>query len=172
MSLVDPISYWKAHYLDASAAVKLVIEEAGSSNIKRYFFGDRAGFFITSLSLAEALGVFKRKLFYDETTKKNYFDACYLLLALVRGKPKGIHIDEIDLSNMEVFKQAEDLSHQHHIDLSDSFQIVAVKNGRFRHHVGESKTILITADGQLEFAARIEGLRVWNCKETANPPNQ
>jgi predicted nucleic acid-binding protein len=77
MSLVEPISYWKAHYLDASAAVKLVIEEAGSSNIKRYFFGDRAGFFITSLSLAEALGVFKRKLFYDETTKKNYFDACY-----------------------------------------------------------------------------------------------
>lgn len=165
------MSYWKANYLDASAAVKLVLEEAGSTNIKRYF-GNRSGFFLTSLSLAEALGVFKRKLFHNEATKKRYFDACYLLLAWVRGKPKGIHIDDIDLSDIEVFKQAEDLSRQHHIDLSDSLQIVSVKNGRFRHNVGESKTILITADRQLESAAKTEGLRVWNCELTDEPPNQ
>jgi predicted nucleic acid-binding protein len=166
---VNPTSYWKAPQLDASAAVKLVAEEAGSAKVRRYF-SNRSGFFITGLCLAEALSVLKRKFLRRELTQDQYFAACYVLLAYIREN--RIHIEEIDLGAVDVFRQAEDFSRRCHLDLSDSLQLVTVKHGRFRHYAQESKTILITADADLASAAKAEGLRVWNCELTETPPNQ
>jgi predicted nucleic acid-binding protein len=77
------------NYLDASAAVKLVLDEPGSNHLKNYF-DEHSGFRITSLCLLEALGVLKRKWQRKRILKKDYFDKCYLLLSKVRGKPKFI----------------------------------------------------------------------------------
>ena len=162
-------SYFKASYLDASAAVKLVIVERGSNHLNAYF-GNRGGFFITSFCLFEALSVLKRKMLKGKISRKQYFDECWLLLTYLRTK--RISIDEPKISSLETFERAEKLAKLHGLDLSDALQLVGLKHGRFRKLVKESKTVLITADRSLAKAAKTEGLRVWNCEEEPEPPNQ
>jgi predicted nucleic acid-binding protein len=48
------------NYLDASAIVKLLIEEAQSKILKEYF-SRNSNFYTTSFCFIEALGVLKRK---------------------------------------------------------------------------------------------------------------
>ncbi len=50
----------KAHYLDASALIMLVVDEGDCDPIRR-FFASNTNFWTTPLCLAEALGVLKRK---------------------------------------------------------------------------------------------------------------
>ena len=164
------VRYIKASHLDASAAVKLILQERGSEYIKNYF-ANRAGFYITSLCLAEAFGVFKRKRLLGELSEEQYFTTCYLLLGYLRSPPR-IHVDEIELSSLDTFAEAEEIARRHKIDLSDSLQLVSVKHGRSSSCVPGFKTVLITADRALASAAKAEGLRVWNCEEEAAPPAQ
>jgi predicted nucleic acid-binding protein len=162
--------YIKASHLDASAAVKLVLQERGSEHLSSYF-AKRAGFYITSVCLAEALGVFKRKRLRDEISEKQYLATCYLLLGYLRSPPR-IRMDEIELSSLDTFAKAEEIARRHKLDLSDSLQLVSVKHGRSSSCVPGFKTVLITADRALASAAKAEGLRVWNCEEEATPPAQ
>jgi len=155
-------TYFKANYLDASAAVKLVITERGSDHLHAYF-ANRSGFFITSLCLFEALNVLKRKMHKREISRKQYFDGCWLLLTYLRTK--RIRIDEPEISSLEIFERAEKLANLHRIDLSDALQLVGLKHGRFCKLDKESKSLLITADQPLANAAKTQGLRVWNCEE-------
>ena len=69
--------YIKASHLDASAAVKLVLQERGSEELRSYL-AKWASFYITSVCLAKALGVFKRKRLGDELSEKQYLATCYL----------------------------------------------------------------------------------------------
>ena len=162
------VRYIKASHLDASAAVKLILQERGSQYIRSYF-KDRSGFFITGFCLAEALGVLKRKWCRGELSQEQYFERCYVLLAYLR-KPSRIRVDEIELSSLDTFAKAEEIARRHKLDLSDSLQLASVKHGRFSSCVPGFKTVLITADRALASAAKKEGLRVWNCEEEATPP--
>jgi uncharacterized protein len=161
--------YIKASHLDASAAVKLVLQERGSEQLRSYFAN--ASFYITSVCLAEALGVFKRKRLRDEISEKQYLTTCYLLLGYLRNPPR-IRVDEIELSSVDTFTKAEEIARRHKLDLSDSLQLVSVKHGRSSSCVPGFKTVFITADRALASAAKGEGLRVWNCEEEAAPPAQ
>src|SRR6266699_4677676 len=116
--------YMHLSHVDASAAVKLVIDEPGSSNLRSYF-SDRGGFFITGLCLAEALGVFKRRRLSQDISSDQYFSYAYLLLTYV--KQNRIHIDDIQLSDLEIFLKAEEIARQYNVDLSDALQLVSVK---------------------------------------------
>jgi predicted nucleic acid-binding protein len=162
-------TYMHMSQLDASAAVKLVLSERGSDHLKAYF-SNRGGFHITSLCLAEALGVLKRKMLRGEIPEDHYFAKCYFLLAYVQDS--RIHIDDIELSSFDTYFKAEELARRHQLDLSDSLQLVSVKHGKFKSFVQESKTVFITADRALATAARKEGLRVWNCEDESQPPAQ
>src|SRR6266516_1177837 len=164
------VRYIKASHLDASAAVKLVLQERGSEHFRSYF-AYRAGFYISSVWLAEALGVFNSKRLCDEIAEKQYVTTCSLLLGFLRTPPR-IHVDEIELSSLDTFAEAEEIARRHKIDLSDSLQLVSVKHGRSSSCVPGFKTVLITADRALASAAKAEGLRVWNCEEEAAPPAQ
>jgi predicted nucleic acid-binding protein len=161
------IEIFNANYLDASAAVKLVLEERGSDHLQNYFNG-RSGFFITSLCLAEVLGVLKRKL-KRQLSEKQYRDKCYNLLTYVRAK--RIRIEDIQISSLDVFAKIEETVQRHKLDFSDSLQLVIVKHGRFSKLAWSSKTLLITADRDLASAAKKEGLRVWNCEVETAPPD-
>jgi hypothetical protein len=97
--VTERITHLEINYLDASAAVKLVLDEPGSDRVKKYFDG-HGGFHITSLCFTEALGVLKRKWQSKQIiSMKDYLDKCYRLLALVRGKPKRILLDDTQLSD-------------------------------------------------------------------------
>ena len=55
------MNYRSITYFDASAAVKLVLDEQGFQNVRSHFAG-HFRHYMTSLCFAEALGVLKRKL--------------------------------------------------------------------------------------------------------------
>lgn len=160
-------------FLDASAIVKLVSNEAGSDNLKR-LFNSSALFCTTRLSIAEAYGVLKRKWCNKQSTDKGYLNRMYLLNSYMGHRIKFV---EGSLETKNDFNEAEELfkkyskeSRNKSIDLSDALQIVAMKNNFFSKMRGESKPVLVTADESLERAAREEGLKVWNCNKTAEPP--
>jgi predicted nucleic acid-binding protein len=161
------VKYRHITYFDASAAVKLVVTEpTGSGNVRAHF-AEHHRFYMTSLCFAEALGVLKRKMLRDQLIKDAYFSACYVLIAYLRSG--RICLEETP-TNPEIFMQAEDLARQYGLDLSDAFQIITVKHGKFKNWATESKTVLATADIDLEKAAEKEGLRVWNVERTPKPP--
>jgi len=124
----------------------LVLEEPGLEHARVNLlkcFNPAGSFFITSFCFFEALGVLKRKM-------------------LKKHEPK--------ISTFQPFRWAKTLGEKYSVDLSDALQIVDLAHGEFSHYVQDSKPVLITVDGDLEKAARSEGLRVWNCKDAKTPP--
>jgi predicted nucleic acid-binding protein len=153
---VVSIGIFKVSYLDACAAVKLVIPERGSDHLNTYF-ADHS-FSITSFCLFEALGVLKRK---KEISRKPY----------LQGKRIRID-DEPKIGSIETFMLARKFAEDYGLDLSDALQLLSVKHGKFCKLAKESKTVLITSDRALAKAAKTEGLRVWNCERESEPPDE
>src|SRR5438874_4492592 len=89
-------------FLDASAAVKLVVNEVGSDRLRSTF--DSAGsFFITNFCLFEALGVLKRKWIKEKKiTRDEYLERCFLLFNYV--KDKHLNINDPDIDSHETFR--------------------------------------------------------------------
>jgi len=159
--------HWvKAHYLDASAAVKLVCGEPGAEVIRKYF-EDNAVFQITDLCFAEALGVLKAKRFFrGKLSQEQYEKACFLLLSYVdEGQ---IQIEQV--ATRPLFFAAREIMRRYGLDLSDALQVLTVKEGPRGTGAGESKTVLVTADDALAVAAESEGLRAWNVLRSSSPP--
>ena len=168
--MTKSVTYLKVNYLDASAAVRFVLNEPGSAALINYFLDDDSGsFYITSLCLAEALGVLKGKWQRKKISIEEYTFKCESLLTYLHRKPKSIHLDDIQLTDLDVFADTEKIAKRHNLDLSDALQLVSVAN-RFGKFTGPSAPLLITADGLLASAAQNEGVRVWNCLMQASPP--
>lgn len=160
-------TYFRASYLDASAIIKVLVEEPDSLPVAQYFKGPHP-FYMTSLCFAEALGVLKAKYFRRQSiTEKGYLNRSYLLTVWVRDR--RITLDEVPLTELEVFGEVEAIVKRYQIDTSDALQIVTIKKGKFSNFAGESKSLLITADSDLARAARNEGLIVWDCIHEPNP---
>lgn len=162
----------KAHYLDASALVKLVAddrnEEPGRKALREYY-RQHAGFLATSHCVSEALNVLKVKHMYrHELSQEEYVDTIKRFITRVIGGK--LEIDELPILSPKLLREAEILITKHGLDFIDCAQIVTVKHGRFSVLVGDSKSVLITADQKLARVARKEGVRVWECTSEA-PPN-
>jgi len=157
----------RTHYLDASAIVKLFVNEENSDILRKYYYGHSV-YSTTSLCFAEAIGVMKVKwLHRKEITHEQYLDAMNDLMASFAYE--SIMIDEIEIKNRAVFKEVERLSEYYDLDISDAFQIYTLKMGFFSVLSGDSEPILITGDTKLANAIRQEGLRIWNCMNEPPP---
>ena len=160
-------------FLDACAAVMLVLEERGLEHARVNLlkcFNPAGSFFITSFCFFEALGVLKRKMLKRQIVYDHYVKCCYMLLNYRETSRFRLH--EPKISTFQPFRSAKTLGEKYSVDLSDALQIVDLAHGEFSHYVQDSKPLLITVDGDLEKAARTEGLRVWNCKDAKTPPEQ
>jgi predicted nucleic acid-binding protein len=164
---VNVTTYFKAVYLDASAAVKLVLSEPGSDSLNEFFMGHHP-FYISTICFAESLGVLKRQMIKSQIDRTEYFRMCFKLVQLV--KDEDIQIEDPDPGNVYIFFQMEEIARRHNLDLSDALQIVSLKHGRFSKLSHECKSVLITADVELAKAAKAEGLRVWNLTEEPQIP--
>jgi predicted nucleic acid-binding protein len=157
----------RTHYLDASAIVKLFVDEE-NSDILREYYNAHSTYSTTSLCFSEAIGVLKVKWLYrKEITHEQYLDAMNDLMACFAYE--AIRIDEIEIKDRAVFKEVERLSECYALDISDAFQIYTLKTGFFSILTGDSKPILITGDTNLAAATRKEGLRVWDCMKEPAP---
>lgn len=160
----------KAHYLDASALVKLVAddpdEEPGRDVLRKYY-REHSNRYATSYCVTEAFSAFKLKFLRGRIPEAKYITYVREFIRTVIGA--NLQIDEVSILLPLVRNEAERLIQIYKIDFLDCFQIVTVLQGRFRHMVAESQSILITADRELARAARAEGARVWECTSEPAP---
>jgi len=89
------------------------------------------------------------------------------LIAYLRNK--RIIIEEVDITQIDVFNEVERIVEKYSIDLADALQLVTLKRGISAKLTGDSKPILLTADAGLESSAKSEDLRVWNCLKKSAP---
>lgn len=156
----------RTHYLDASAIVKLLIDEDGSATLRSYL-DPHATRVTTSLCFAETLGVLKAKNLHKHISTELYLAACEELMAHLRGET--LTIEDIGITERTVFDEVERLARAYTVDLSDAYQLLTVRCGILSYLEGDSRPILVTADKRLAAAARSEGLLAWDCMHDAAP---
>ena len=148
----------KSHYLDASALVKLVAndqDEEPGRDVLRQYYRSHSNRYATSYCVTEAFSAFKSKFLRGRIPESQYITYVQEFIRTVIGA--NLQIDDVSILSPDVRTEAERLIMTHKIDFLDCFQIVTVLRGRFRHAVGDSQSILITADRALAKAARAEG---------------
>jgi predicted nucleic acid-binding protein len=152
--------------LDASALVKLVIDE-GDHILVRDFYYKHPNCHATLPCLMEALGAIKAKWVHKHISHEAYLKATRQLVIDAWGKK--IRPDNVDLFTPEGLNAVEAFAKKHNLDLSDALQLETLINGTFKHFADDSRPILITADEKLAEAAKREGIRVWNCSKEPAP---
>jgi predicted nucleic acid-binding protein len=153
-------------YLDASAIVKLLVNEDGSDVVRDYV-SRHSVFATTQLCFAETLGALKLKFIHQLLSREQYLAACADLMAHLRGQT--LEIEDIGISASTIFDEVERVAAKHALDVSDAYQLLTLQRGAFSSLTGDSRPILITADRDLAAAARKEGLRVWDCLREPAP---
>jgi predicted nucleic acid-binding protein len=163
----------KIKYLDASALVKLYVNESGSKGLQEFFYSD-TNFYTTWLCLAEAVGCLKSKWVGRQSKNdgtriktEEYFKATRELIINWRFR---IESDDLELIDPSIPLKVEEMAKKHSLDYSDALQLITIKMGKYSNvayksapNVYESALILITGDTGLASAAESEGIRVWNC---------
>jgi len=158
-------SVLRPHYLDASALVKLVVDEEYSTRVRTYV-EKHSWRVCTSYCFVEALGALKLKKVRGEFSERAYIAGSRRLISKVRNCYIKLH-DDIP-SASAAFAEAERMVKDHGIDFIDAFQIISVKES-WQYLAAPSKPILITADRELSKAATEEGIKSWYCRETHQP---
>lgn len=160
--------YARASFFDASALVRVYVEEPGSEAVRSYFHSE-ATKFTTQFCFYETLNVLKSKWVHRQLlTRDEYLEASFRLVAWYGMMRRTI--SDLDFTEPTVFFKAKDLAERTGLDLSDSLQILSVSLGDFSSFCEGSKTVFVTADKPLAKVARTEGLRVWSVLEEPAPP--
>jgi len=145
----------RMRYLDASALVKLVVDEGDHTHV-RTFFHSTTNFAATSLCLAEALGVVKAKWAHGRISEEQYFTATRSLVINAWGGK--IEVDDVGLFSPAGLASVEVLAKKHSLDLSDALQLETIKRGKYGHLGPNSASVLVTADRKLAQAASLSGI--------------
>lgn len=157
----------RAVCIDASAMIRYLVEEPGSSLVREFIDREPCRY-MTPFCFYETLSVLKRKYLKGELTRDAYDHECFRLAAWFGSRTLRA-VKDVELLSPEVLPRAQQIARDHNLDLSDAFQILSVRDGYFSRASGSSQTLLITADRALAEAARSEGLLVWNCREEPAP---
>lgn len=125
----------KAHYLDASALVKLVAddpdEEPGRDALRKYY-REHSNRYATSYCVTEAFSAFKLKFLRGRIPEAKYITYVHEFIRTVIGA--NLQIDEVSILLPIVRNEAERLIKTYKIDFLDCFQIVTVLAGALPPH--------------------------------------
>jgi predicted nucleic acid-binding protein len=157
----------KAIYLDASAIVKIYVDEPHSPDVRSVFYSQPKPFNTTPLCLAEAFSVLKRKWTKADLTTDAYLEAANNLTIAAWGQE--IEVQGYGFLDPFIQKDAEKIVKTHGVDLSDALQLLTILKGQHSGLVNQSLSWLITGDRDLTAAAVATGVKVWNCMEPAPP---
>lgn len=177
---------YRPRFFDASAIVKLFIEESGSGKARDALAECKGQADTSWLCIAEAFGVLKRdwlkpkrvRLYHWVWKQKRLSDEAYsaattqLLGAIKFGRLRAVDIaDDRRGSITQVgtnpaggtlvayLAEAIELRRKYpHLDVIDVIQFRAIKEGFLKYAAGESEPKLVSADGDLLKAAKAEGI--------------
>jgi predicted nucleic acid-binding protein len=110
-------------YLDASAIVKLLVNEDGSAVVRDYFYKNSV-FAATSLCFAETLGALKVKFNHQLLSPEQYFAACAELVAHLRNQT--LEIEDINISESSIFDEVERIATKHALVVSSAYQFLTL----------------------------------------------
>lgn len=158
----------RANFFDASALVKVFAREPDSASVRGYWNSRSPTKYTSPFCLYEALTVLKVLWMYRKTlTEAQYHQAAEKLILWFSASAR--YNKDLDLHDPAVLRSARELAQRYSLDLSDAFQILCVREGRFSRLVDRSQTVLVTADEALAKAARNEGVKAWYCLEDPEP---
>lgn len=158
----------RANFFDASALVKVFAREPDGAPVQSYWDSRSPTKYTSPFCLYEALTGLKVLWMYRKTlTEAQYHQAAERLIVWFAATTR--YNNDLDLHDPTVLRSARELAQRYSLDLSDAFQILCVREGRFSRLVDRSQTILVTADEALAKAARREGLKTWYCLEEPEP---
>lgn len=162
----------RANFFDASALVKVFAREPDGERVRSYWQDESPTKYTSPFCLYEALSILKglwknRKPPRYTINEEQYHKAAWQLITWYAAATR--YSKDLDLHDHVVLREALSLSQRHSLDLSDAFQILCVKEGRYSRLIQDSQTLLVTADGELAKAAAIEGIKSWNCL-AGDPP--
>ena len=158
----------RANCFDASALVKVYVDEPCSPLVRDYFNHRSATKYSTPFCFYEALNILKSKWKYQgKIDESRYRHACFSLVAWYGASSR--HVRDVELTAPETLGEVLRLTEKHGLDVSDAFQLHSVKAGYFSHLVNRSKTLLVTADVALAEAARAEDILVWDVLSEPEP---
>jgi predicted nucleic acid-binding protein len=167
MGLTVPIGYARASFFDASALVKLYVEEPRSDALREYFHAEPTKY-TTTFCFYEALNILKSAWRYQgRLTHEDYLEACFRLTAWYEHTARWIANPQF--TEPTTLSEARELARTHALDMSDALQLITVKHGYFSSFAEGSQTVFVTADKPLAAVARQVGLRVWSVMEE-DPP--
>ena len=157
----------RANCFDASALVKVWLDEPDCGLVRHYFNTQSPTKYTTQFCYFETLSAMKRKWLRQEITREAYLKAAFAMTVWFQASSRKVK--DLDLTHPPTFILAQKIVEQHNIDLSDAFQILSMREGYFAPLVNDSQTVLITADRNLANAAKAEGLKAWYCLEGSAP---
>jgi predicted nucleic acid-binding protein len=159
--------YARASFFDASALVRVYVDEPGSELVRDYFNSEPTKF-TTQFCFYETLNVLKSKWIHRQLiTRDQYLEASFRFVAWY-GMMRRTTSD-LDFTDPTVFFKARELAERTGLDLSDTMQMLSVSLGDYSSFCDGSKTVFVTADKTLARVARLEGLRVWSVHEETAP---
>ncbi len=148
--------------------MKVFAREPDSAPLRRYWNTRSPTKYTSPFCLYEALTVLKVLWMYRKTlTEEKYHQAAERLIVWFSATAR--YNKDLDLHDATVLESAQRLAQRYSLDLSDAFQILCVKEGRYSHLVDRSQTVLVTADEALARAARSEGVKAWYCLGEPEP---
>jgi predicted nucleic acid-binding protein len=153
---------------DASALVKRYVDEPGSDALRAYWTMQHTKY-TTPFCLYETLSVLKGFKRRGVLTKEAYIKSANDLVVWFRASHSKIR--DLEFTDREIFHDAKELATDTDLDLSDAFQLLSLQAGYFAGLVGDSKTVLVTADEALAKEARKRRLPVWDCLREPMPSN-
>jgi predicted nucleic acid-binding protein len=156
----------RPYFFDASAMVKLVLNERGSQAVRSFCAGSYVAR-STWLSLAEAYGVVKRHWLKQRWSPQQYYRKIF---ALQRYVQQRIKLDgPVNLSTAQL-REARRIHQTYRVDFSDALHIVLLRSGFYARLLGNSKPVLVASDKSLLRVAAAEGIATWNPEQVASPP--
>lgn len=151
----------RANCFDASALVKVWVDEPDYGPARHYFNTQSPTKYTTPFCYFETLSAMKLKWLRGHISRDVYLNAAYAVTVWFQANSRKIK--DIDLTDPPTFLRAKEIVERYEIDLSDAFQILSVKQGYFAPLANDSQTLLVTADEKLAEAAQAEGLKAWYC---------
>jgi predicted nucleic acid-binding protein len=151
----------RANCFDASALVKVWVDEADCGPARLYFNTQSPTKYTTPFCYFETLSAMKLKWLRGLISREVYLNAAYAMTVWFQANNRKMK--DIDFTHPPTFLRAKAIVERYEIDLSDAFQILSIKEGYFSPLANDSKTLLVTADEKLAKAAIAEGLDAWYC---------
>ena len=146
----------EAYFTDSSAVVKRYVQENGSAWVSGLFAATPTNeISIVAISTVEVVSAISRRVRGGMTSEADAASACALFLADLAADHQIFDVTDV------LLRQAIHLARVYRLRGCDAVQLAAANEvNRLRIAAGLSPVIFVSADNELNTAARSEGLAV------------